>query len=80
TAADLADYYRLRVRAAVTGAIAELVDAGEVQPVSVRGWERGGRPLPAWRDRDAVLPRRGETAALLTPCDPVVWFLERALR
>jgi uncharacterized protein YcaQ len=80
TAADLADYYRLRDRAAVTGAIAELVDAGEVQPVTVRGWERGGRPLPAWRHRDAVLPRRVETAALLTPFDPVVWFRERALR
>lgn len=80
TAADLADYYRIRDRVAVTTAIAELVDAGELQPVSVRGWERGGRPLPAWRHRDAVLPRRVETAALLTPFDPVVWFRDRALR
>ncbi|MEV4774158.1 winged helix-turn-helix domain-containing protein [Microbacterium sp. LWH12-1.2] len=80
TQADLADYYRLRDRVAVTAAIADLVDTGELVPVSVRGWERGGRPLPAWRHRDAVLPRRVDAAAVLTPFDPVVWFRDRALR
>lgn len=80
TQSDLADYYRIRDRAAVARSITALVDAGELQPVQVRGWERGGRPLPAWRHRDAVLPRKVETAALLTPFDPVVWFRERALR
>jgi uncharacterized protein YcaQ len=29
---------------------------------------------------DAVLPRRVEAAAILTPFDPVVWFRERAER
>ncbi|MFS0893158.1 winged helix-turn-helix domain-containing protein [Microbacterium sp. 179-I 3D3 NHS] len=80
TAADLADYYRIRDRAAVTQSIADLVGSGELESVRVRGWERGGRPLPAWRHRDAVLPRRIEAAALLTPFDPVVWFRDRALR
>ncbi|WP_375142114.1 winged helix-turn-helix domain-containing protein [Microbacterium sp.] len=80
TEADLSDYYRLRDRAAVRAAVADLVDAGELEPVAARGWERGGRPLGAWRHRDAVLPRRIERAALLTPFDPVVWFRERALR
>jgi len=80
TASDLADYYRIRDRAAVTTAIAELTDAGELVPTHVRGWERLGRPLPAWRHRDAVLPRRVTAAALLTPFDPVVWFRDRALR
>jgi uncharacterized protein YcaQ len=80
TQSDLADYYRIRDRAAVSLAISELVDQGELLPVSVRGWERGGRSLPAWRHRDAVLPRKIESAALLTPFDPVVWFRERALR
>lgn len=80
TAADLADYHRIRDRAAVNRSIADLVDAGELTPVRVRGWERGGRPLPAWRHRDAVLPRRVDAAAILTPFDPVVWFRERALR
>lgn len=49
-------------------------------PVQVRGWERGGKPVAAWMHRDAVVPRRVDAAALLTPFDPVVWFRERALR
>lgn len=77
---DLADYYRLRDRAAVRRAISALVDQGELQPVRVRGWERGGTETPAWLHRDAVLPRRVEATAILTPFDPVVWFRERALR
>ncbi|KNY07553.1 winged helix-turn-helix domain-containing protein [Microbacterium sp. GCS4] len=80
TQSDLADYYRIRDRAAVAQSIADLVDAGELLPVQVRGWERGGRPLRAWRHRDAALPRRIDSAALLTPFDPVVWFRDRALR
>ncbi|GAB3601159.1 winged helix-turn-helix domain-containing protein [Microbacterium tumbae] len=80
TASDLADYHRLRDRAGVQRAIGELVDAGELAPVDVRGWERGGRPVPAWRHSEAALPRRVDAAALLTPFDPVVWFRERALR
>ncbi|MFD5224871.1 winged helix-turn-helix domain-containing protein [Microbacterium sp. NPDC058342] len=80
TIADLNDYYRLRDQSAVRSAVADLVDAGELEPVAVRGWERSGRPVPAWRHRDAVLPRRIGRAALLTPFDPVVWFRDRALR
>ena len=80
TASDLADYYRIRDRAAITTAIGELTEAGELVPVQVRGWERQGRPLPAWRHADAVLPRSVNAAALLTPFDPVVWFRDRALR
>lgn len=77
--ADLNDYYRLRDQAAVREAAADLVDAGELEPVTVRGWERTARG-PAWRHRDAVLPRRIDRAALLTPFDPVVWFRDRARR
>ncbi|WP_327036806.1 winged helix-turn-helix domain-containing protein [Microbacterium sp. CH12i] len=80
TEADLADYYRIRDRQAVRRAINDLVDSEELQPVQVRGWERGGRPVPTWLHRDAVLPRRVDAAAILTPFDPVVWFRERALR
>ncbi|MDY0985634.1 crosslink repair DNA glycosylase YcaQ family protein [Microbacterium sp. CFBP9023] len=80
TQSDLADYHRIRDRAAVSQSIADLVDTGELLPVSVRGWDRGGRPLPSWRHRDAVLPRRIDASALLTPFDPVVWFRDRALR
>ncbi|KJQ53521.1 hypothetical protein RS85_02550 [Microbacterium sp. SA39] len=80
TQSDLADYYRIRDRGAVAQSIADLADAGELEPVQVRGWERGGRPIPAWRHRDAVLPRKIDAAAILTPFDPVVWFRDRALR
>lgn len=80
TIADLNDYYRFRDQAAVRAAVDDLVDAGELEPVTVRGWERGGRAIPAWRHREATLPRRIDRAALLTPFDPVVWFRDRALR
>lgn len=80
TEADLADYYRLRDREAVRRSINDLVDAGDLRPVQVRGWERAGQPLAAWMHRDAVLPRRVDAAAILTPFDPVVWFRDRALR
>lgn len=80
TERDLADYYRIRDRKAVRAAIEDLVDTGELQPVQVRGWERGGHPVPTWLHRDASQPRRVDAAAILTPFDPVVWFRERALR
>jgi uncharacterized protein YcaQ len=79
TLSDLADYYRMK-RATVRTAVDELVAAGILVPVRVRGWERGGKPIPAWRHRDSKVPRRIETATLLTPFDPVVWFRERAHR
>ncbi|WP_240642373.1 winged helix-turn-helix domain-containing protein [Microbacterium sulfonylureivorans] len=80
TAADLADYWRIANRPAVVAAIADLTDAGELEPVTVDGWTTGGRPSKAWAHRDAALPRRVDATALLTPFDPVVWFRDRAER
>ncbi|HOA87705.1 MAG: crosslink repair DNA glycosylase YcaQ family protein [Microbacteriaceae bacterium] len=80
TAADFDDYYRLRSRRAVHAAVRELEDAGELEPVTVTGWERGGRAIPAWRHRDAALPRASAASTILTPFDPLVWFRERAER
>jgi len=80
TAADLADYWRIRDRPAVMAAVHDLVDAGELIPVEVEGWEVGGRPAKAWLHRDAARPRRVDAAAILTPFDPVVWFRDRAER
>lgn len=80
TAADIADYWRLRNRGEVLHAIGRLVDEGMLHPVRVEGWTRGGRPLQAWRHREVAVPRRSDAAAVLSPFDPVVWFRDRATR
>lgn len=79
TAADLADYWRLKGVDAKP-AIADLVDAGLLLPVTVPGWTTGGRPAPAYLHRDARRPRRVEATAVLSPFDPVVWFRPRTER
>lgn len=80
TAADFADYYRLRDRAGVAAAIDDLVSTGELVPVTVAGWEKNDRAISAWLHRDAALPRTVDASTVLTPFDPVVWFRDRAER
>ena len=80
TASDLADYWRIKDRPAVLASIQHLVDVGDLLPVTVGGWQSASRPAKAWVHRDAVLPRRIDAAAILTPFDPVVWFRDRAQR
>ena len=77
TARDLADYYRMRQQSkpgvgSAQDAVLELVEDGELVPVTVEGVRR-----PAYLHRDARIPRRIGARALLSPFDPVVWERER---
>ncbi len=74
TEPELRDYYRLGP-AASQRAVAELLDAGALEQVAVRGWAR-----PAYRLPGARVPRRVEGRALLCPFDPLIWERDRTER
>lgn len=74
TARDLRDYYRLPATD-FKALLPELVEAGDVLPVTVKGWKN-----PAFLDPLATFPRRINRAALLSPFDPMVWERDRTER
>jgi uncharacterized protein len=74
TEPELRDYYRLAPKRSQV-AVAELLDAGELEQVQVRGWDR-----PAYRVPGARVPRRITGRALLCPFDPLVWERARTER
>ena len=74
TERDLRDYFRMPVEGA-KARVAELVEAGDLVPVTVRGWRE-----QAYLDPAARRPRRIGASALLSPFDNAVWFRERAER
>jgi len=74
TAADLADYFRMRVGEA-RPRIGELVDAGRLEAIGVDGWREPAYALPG-----AVAPKVVAAQALLSPFDPLIWFRPRTAR
>jgi hypothetical protein len=74
TSGDLRDYFRLPARD-MPLRMAELVESGELLPVTVEGWDR-----PAYLDPRARIPRHVAATALLSPFDPLIWRRERAER
>jgi uncharacterized protein YcaQ len=67
TAQCLKDYFRT-APAATTLAIRELVEEGELLPVTIQRWKR-----QAFLHRDARLPRRVNARALVGPFDSLVY-------
>jgi uncharacterized protein len=74
TARDLRDYFRLPAADAALR-LAELVEEGTLQPVSVEGWKQ-----QAYLHKDAVCPRRADVSALLSPFDSLIWERQRTER
>lgn len=76
----IADYFRSG-RTVKDAELTELVDAGDLIRLTVRGWEA---PAYVHRDNESLLRRarrgalRATHTALLSPFDPVVWDRARA--
>ncbi len=75
TRADLADYYRIKMPKA-RPALLELVASGELEEVSVDGWDEPAYKLPA---TDVPSERIG-AHSLVSPFDSLIWYRDRTER
>jgi uncharacterized protein len=71
---DLRDYFRLPA-AECKARVAELVEAGELLPVTVEGWKTA-----AYLSAGARVPRRADARALVGPFDSLIWARPRVER
>jgi uncharacterized protein YcaQ len=74
TEPDLRDYFRLPAAEAKLR-VAELVEAGDLVPIAVEGWD-----TPAYLDPGARIPRRVDAHALVGPFDSLIWNRPRVER
>jgi uncharacterized protein YcaQ len=74
TEKDIRDYFRQDPLPARVG-IAELLEAGDIEPVTVQGWKQPAYAMPALK-----IPRKVQTSALLSPFDSLIWERARTER
>ena len=74
TEADLRDYFRLPLQGA-RARVQELVEAGELLPAVVEGFQKTG-----YLHHEAQVPRQVRAHALLSPFDNLIWFRDRTER
>jgi uncharacterized protein YcaQ len=79
TAADLADYFRMKVGEAKPR-IAELVETGDLQQVHIEGWREAAYIPRDSKPATSGAPRAIDARALLSPFDPLIWFRPRTKR
>lgn len=75
TRADLADYYRIRMPKA-RPVLNDLVAGGELEQVSVDGWDEPGYMLP----NTDVPSEKINARSLISPFDSLIWFRDRTER
>jgi uncharacterized protein len=74
TEPDLRDYFRLTADDGKLR-VAELVEAGDLLPIEVEGWQ-----TPAYLDPEASIPRKIQARALIGPFDSLIWHRPRVER
>ena len=78
TAADMADYYRLKPHDGIAAALAALIADREIVPIQVDGWRGPAYALPTALEGPLEIPEHVPT--LLAPFDNLLWDRTRVER